>query len=1168
MIRLKQVADARMVALAVGAVLLCACFAGSAQAASPAWRVLALTGPTNLPPVTSEIQAVTVDATGGTFALTFGSQTTGPIAFNASAADMQSALNSLSSIGGSGGSVEVGGGLDDPSTITKYFVRFRGSLAGTDVALMTADSSQLIGSTATASVVTQTPGGTPGKGKIAAYATNVGGAPTVGPTTVTVGPLPAGITTSESASGDGWSCLPTGSGQSTVTCTRAASLAALDTAEPVVVPVEIASAAAQGTSVPVVVNGGGAGPDPRSRNMTEVPIVISDEPVAPGVQAMWAESWDENGSPAVQAGSHPNAAGTMFMVNTNVAPSGAVLPAGDLRDVVVDLPPGFIGNPMVTERCPRTQIGGCGLDSFVGEANPLTHSFPPLMSDSVGDQRLISNDKPAKGYAAQFTIHIVESLTGAVASVRSDEDFGVRVQAPNVSPFYLVYGSIFVLEGEPEDSNGKAFLTAPTDCAHEALAAPVTTISTRAWKVESIFSGRSSTVPPVVGCEQLDDAFKPKFSFQPGSDSAATGTAAVAELTVDQTTLLEPDELAPPHLKKSVVTLPEGMVLNPAAADGLQACSTDQIGLMGTDYPAPNPIRFDQDPVGCPDGSKIGTAEVTTPLLENPLAATLYLAAQGDNPFNSLLAMYIVVEDEETGITLKLPGKVTPDPRTGQLTAEFDNNPQTPFESLSLKFRGGGPRSTMATPDVCSSYTTKGSFTPWSAPESGPPVGTEDSFTINKGVGGTAACPQTKGQRPLNLGFAAGSTAPVAGGHSPFTLRITRPDGSQEIDKVTVSTPPGFAATLAGVATCSDAQLAQALARSKPGDGKAELASPSCPAASQVGTTTIGAGVGSQPYYVKTGKIYRTGPYRGAKQSLSFIVPAVAGPFDLGVQVVRTALQVNPVTAQITAESDPIPQILQGIPLQIRDIRVDLDRPNFTINPTNCSEMIVSAQVTGGSGAIANLNNRFQVDGCKNLGFKPNLKIAYKGATKRSGNPGLRAVLTQPGGQANISRTVVVLPRGSMIDNAHVNNPCTRAQYAANACPASSILGTATAWSPLLDQPLSGNVYFRSNGGERDLPDLVASLKGEVDVELVGWIDAIQNKRTGTSRVRNTFAAVPDAPVSKFELKMKGGKLGLIENGKNLCKQKNRASVKMAAHNGRTYDFNPVVQTSCRKKKK
>lgn len=1137
----------------VAGVLALAC-AAVAGAATPGWRLLAVTGPTNLPPVSSEIQKVAVDAEGGTFTLTYDGQTTDPLPSDATAGQLLAAIESLSSVVGSGGSVTVSGGPGDVDATHPYFVRFEGALGGVDLPPMSADGGQLLpvgGSSV--DVSTREDGGMPGKGEIAINATNVGGAATTSAPIVIDFELPPGITATPSAE-----CSVLGQD---VTCSRVASVQSGQTTASFMVPVTVGPGAPATAMSQVSVAGGGAA----GTDSTELTIVVAPAAAPPGIQALWAGAFDSDGNPSVQAGAHPEVAGAAFRLNTILSPAGRIIPAGDVKDVPVTLPPGFIGNPLVTARCPQSELGSslCE-DATVGIASPAIQNFDG--GNEVSGLLPLLNGIPPTGYAAEFTFKIAEAKASVLGTVRSDEDFGVTVTAPNIANQYKVYGAFTVLEGAPADAGGKAFLTNPTDCANEALVAPLTTISANSWQAIALFDTKTVALPPVTGCDQLE--FDPSFTFRPSTGQAASVTAATAELSLPQEGMLDPQQLASPHLDRSVVTLPRGMVLNPAAAAGLESCSTDEVGLKGTGFAMPNPIRFDLDPVACPDAAKIGVAEVSSPAIEDPLEGTIYLASQGDNPFGSLLAMYIVIDDEKTGIVAKLPGEVVPDPATGQLTAIFDHNPQLPFSSLKLTFRGGGPRSTMATPDVCGDYTTTGSFTPWSAPESGPPAGTSDSFTIDQGIGGGASCPRTKEQRPFSLGFEAGSTNPVAGAHSPFTLRVTRPDGNQELDRISVQTPPGFAATLKGVAVCPDAQLAQALSRNRPGHGADELASPSCPASSQVGTTTIGAGVGSQPYYVRTGKVYRTGVYRGAKQSLTFIVPAVAGPFDLGVQVVRTALQVNPTTAQITAESDPIPQILQGIPLQIRDVRVDIDRPGFALNPTNCEELGVNAQVTGGSGASQALANRFQVDGCRNLGFRPKLQLTYRGQTKRSGNPALRAVLTQPAGQANIGRTVVLLPVGSQIDNAHVSNPCTRDQYAANACPPGSILGTATAWSPLLDEPLSGNVYFRSNGGARELPDIVASLKGEVDVELVGFIDAVQNRKAGTSRVRNTFAVVPDAPVSRFVLNLKGGKVGLIENGKNLCRQVNRATVTMAAHNRRALTTRPAVKTSCKRKAK
>jgi hypothetical protein len=988
-----------------------------------------------------------------------------------------------------------------------------------------------------------------GEGTLLAYPTNVGGAATTTATTsVTVGPLPEGIRTAASAKGKGWTCPPTGAGQEIVTCTRNDSAPALSAVQPVEVPLQVGPTAAPASIAPVTMQGGGAA----LSSSFEAEITVSAARAKPGVQAFWAGAFDADGVPSTQAGGHPHSAATMFLVNTNLNGSNNVVPAGEPRDVIVDLPPGFVGNPMVTERCPRNVSGTCLLDAHVGEAKPMTTQFP---AEITGTLSRVYNDVPPIGYAAEFNFGFVEAHAAALASVRSDEDFGVTVTAPNLTPSYKVFGSYFLLEGNPADAHGKAFLTNPTDCANEAVIPPITTIMANSWEQPTLFGSRMVDIPPVLQCGGLQ--FKPTFSFQPSSTAPASPTGATAHLHVDQAGLTDPAKLAPPHLKDSIVTLPEGLNLNPSAADGLQACTTAQIGFKGNGYPMPNPTRFTKASPTCPDASKVGTAQIDSPLLEDPLAGTVYLAAQGDNPFNSLLALYILIDDEETGIVAKLPGKVTPDPKTGQLTASFENNPQVPFEDLTLNFRGG-PRSTLATPDICAAYTTSGSWTPWSAPESGAASPTTDSFS----VAGGATCPTTKAERPFNLGLSAGTTNPIAGSHSPFTLQITRPDGNQELDKISVTVPPGLLASLKGVGICSEAQIAQALSRNQGGDGAKEIASPSCSSSSQIGTTTIGAGVGSSPIYVKTGKVYLSGPYKSAPISLTFVVPAVAGPFDLGVQVVRTALNIDPKTAQATAVSDSIPQILDGIPLQIRDVRVNLDRQGFMLNPTNCEAMSIAGTVTGGSGAIANLTDRFQVDGCRNLGFKPKLKIQLHGKTKRASYQRLEAVVTAREGDANIAKASVALPHSEFLAQEHIRTVCTRVQFAADACPKGSIYGHAEAVSPLLDGTISGPVYLRSSNNP--LPDLVAALRGPdaqpIKVELAGRTDSVNGG------IRNTFDIVPDAPVSKFTLRMFGGDKSLIVNSRDLCKGKaQKATAKFTAQNGKTHDFRPVVGNDCGK---
>lgn len=407
----------------------------------------------------------------------------------------------------------------------------------------------------------------------------------------------------------------------------------------------------------------------------------------------------------------------------------------------------------------------------------------------------------------------------------------------------------------------------------------------------------------------------------------------------------------------------------------------------------------------------------------------------------------------------------------------------------------------------------------------------------------------------------AGSVLAKAGAHSDFVLRLAKQDGNQEFRRVDLTTPPGFAATLKGVTTCSDA----AVKKAEESDGKDEMSSPACPASSLVGTTTVGAGVGPTPFYVKTGKIYLTGPYKGAPLSLAFIVPAVAGPFDLGVQVVKTALFIDSKTAQVTAKSDPIPTILEGVPLQIKDIRVNIDRPNFTLNPTNCEVLSIKGTAYGEYNSSASLDQRFQVGECSKLSFHPKLDLKISGGTNRADYQRLRAVVTAKPGEANIARAAVTLPHSIFLANEHIRTVCTRVQFAAFDCPKGSVYGKAKAVTPLLDEPLAGPVYLRSSSNP--LPDLVARLRGPdnrpIEVELSGRTDSINEG------IRNTFDLVPDAPVTKFTLELFGGQKSLLVNSRNLCKgPKQRAVARFVGQNGRRSDQYPVVRNDCGKKRK
>jgi hypothetical protein len=571
--------------------------------------------------------------------------------------------------------------------------------------------------------------------------------------------------------------------------------------------------------------------------------------------------------------------------------------------------------------------------------------------------------------------------------------------------------------------------------------------------------------------------------------------------------------------------------------------------------------QFTPDPADCPDASKLGTVTIKSPaVIDHPLEGDVYLATPHQNPFNSLLAIYITVNDPKSGVVVKLPGLIEADPKTGQLTATVTEAPQLPFEDLELSFfKGAG--APLKTGIACGTSEVKTDMVPWSAPE-GATMHPSDSFTIDHGAGG-GPCVKDEASAPNAPKFEAGTVTPKAGAYTPFSLKLTRADGTQQLTGIDTILPKGLIARLAGTPYCSDAALAAAATKT----GKAEQASPSCPAASKVGSVTVGAGAGPTPFYT-SGNAYLSGPYKGAPLSLAVVTPAVAGPFDLGTVVVRNALHVDPASAVVHAVSDPFPSILEGIPLDLRSIALNLDKPEFTKNPTSCAPFAITGLAQALSGQSAPLNEHFQVGSCNKLAFKPKLHISLHGEAKRSGNPALTAVLKMGAGQANIAKTTVLLPASQFIDTNHINNPCTRVQFNADQCPASSILGAARAFTPLLDQPLEGPVYFRSNGGERELPDLVADLRGQIHVTLVGFIDTVPIKGTEKARIRTTFADIPDAPVSKFLLRLYGGKRGLIENSKNLCRGIGPAGVQMDGHNGKLFDFDVKLGTSCPAAKK
>lgn len=1082
-------------------------------------------------------------------------QKTAPIPFDASPAAVQSALEAVPAIGP--GSVTVTGGPGGDAA-HPYFLEFGGSLADENVAEVLVDEAGLTGAHPLIHVFTTVPGGV-GTGEIVVMLANTGGLPSSGLITAKVGPLPAGIVTSGPGIGTEWTC-PGGAGETTVTCTSAEPLRVLHASPNALsIPIEVDAGAPASASVPVEVSGGGTA----KTDSYQLPIVVSKKPASFGVSAAWAGSFEADGSPSTQAGGHPYQSAAYIMLNSVRLGNGGFAPAGDSKNVVVDLPPGFTGNPLAGKRCPQSLVIEPGQGSELCNEEMSVGNLDPFIGEPKESLKLPSrlyNDVPPKGYAAEFTTRLAFPLQSVLATVNSEDGFGIRLTGPNNANFDKIYGVYTGFEGVPQFGNGQALLTNPVNCAESRQTQPVVRARASTYQDPDTYPETTLPQPALTGCENLE--FKGKdgsgqgqvgFSFQPTSTQGSTPVGAEAHLHIDQPGLTDPNGLVTPELKRSVIRFPEGMNVNPSSANGLGACSEAEIGYRGDGFPMPSPMRFTEAPPTCPDNSKIGSAEIKTPLLDNPLVGTLYLAAQEKNPFGSLLAVYLVVNDPLSGVIIKLPGKIDPDPDTGQLTATFDNNPQLPFEDLILKIRGGGPRSQFATPDVCGTYETAGTWTPWSAPESGPPAETSDGFDVSAGCSPTAA------SRPFAPSLEAGTVNPLAGAHSPLVLKVVRKDGEQELRQLDFALPPGLVGKLAGIPYCSEGDIAAAGAKT----GKEEQAAPSCPAASRLGSVDTAAGVGSEPVHVG-GEIYLAGPYKGAPISAVVVTPALAGPFDLGNVIIRSPLFIDPQTAQITAKSDPIPTILRGLPLKLREVAIQLDRPSFTLNPTSCDPMTIAAGATSSDGATSSPSSRFQVGDCGKLGFKPRLSLRLNGGTKRSMYPKLIATLEQPAGQANIRRVSVALPHSVFLEQGHIRTICTRVQFAAKECPKGSVYGHAEAISPLVDQPLKGPVYMRSSNHK--LPDLVVALRGPaeqpVEIDLAGRIDSVRGG------IRNSFELVPDAAVSKFVLRMKGGEKGLLVNSTNICRGVHRATVRMIGQNSKRADQRPELKAQCGKRGK
>ena len=907
--------------------------------------------------------------------------------------------------------------------------------------------------------------------------------------------------------------------------------------------------------------------------------------------------------------------------NEKVGGDGSVTsnPVRDPKDVVVALPPGLLGNPVAVPRCPLATLTGekngepefCPADTVVGWVRLTWFGG----REDVGS---IVNVTPAPGESAEFaleldkvrvqtpllTAHLVHSANGEygfavlsngiskVGLQRFELTFwGVPADASHDAMRGIGCGQSFSADPLECDRAGNhasgvppvPFLSLPSDCA----AGPETaTMRADSWEEPgSVREGKyegykeaSTVMPAVTGCDAL--SFSPGIEVQPDNLLADAPVGLGVDVSVPQNE--EPGALATPHLRDATVTLPAGVSISPGIIDGIQACN--ESGPEGINFEGPESEEVGLSgelqlaPGKCPNASTVGTAEAITPLLPEPVKGHVYLArpkcggagepacTNQDALDGNLYQLYLELGGTgplaNEGVNIKAHGYVEANPATGQLTTKFLENPQAPFSELKIRLNGG-PRAPLDNPATCGQATTTADFTPWSAPgmtSEGLVAGTPDAtpssfFNVDlAGDGLGTPCPSL----PFAPGFSAGNVSPQAAQFSSFTMNLTRQDREQYVKGIQVHTPPGLLGMLSSVPLCEE-PLAD---------------SGHCPGSSRIGSTRVASGAGSHPFEI-SGTVYLTKGYGGAPFGLSIVTNAVAGPFNLGLVVVRAKIAVNPVDSSLTITTDEtgpyaIPQILFGVPLRLKQVTVNIDRPGFMFNPTNCKGQQITAAVSGSGQAVANVSSPFAAGGCKSLAFKPGFTVATSGKTSRLDGASLDAKLTFPafkaGSEANISYVKVELPKQLPTRLTAIQKACLAATFERNpaGCPRQSILGIAKASTPLLPVKLEGPVYFVSHGGEA-FPSLIVVLQGDgVRVDLTGTT-LIKHGVTST-----TFKTVPDVPVSSFELYLPEGPYSALGATSNLCTVKGglKMPTEFTAQNGATLKQNTkITVTNCSKHK-
>jgi hypothetical protein len=870
---------------------------------------------------------------------------------------------------------------------------------------------------------------------------------------------------------------------------------------------------------------------------------------AAGFEEFGIESFGAEES-TVAAGMHPDFTTAFTFKHEDTTLLEEELSSGRLQGVSVALPPGLTGNPANFPKCSAGQFVAqeCPIATQVGIVKVLLSGHAAATETLTTP--LYDLEPPHRSMVARFGFIATVFDEYINIKVRTGSDYGVTATVEDSSGQAAVVSATTTLWGSPSDpshdelrltpfeaeigcenacltpSGGRSsgvpvrpFMTNPTSCSSQL----VTATATNYEQPGKIFSAEA-LLPPTTACDAL--SFQPSLTVEPTSRQAGAPTGLNAVLKIPQTNSVGLP--ATSEMRDASVTLPEGMTIAPGAANGLEACSAAQVGLG------------QETQSNCPEAAKIGSATFVSPALPEAVHGAIY---QRTPEAGHLFRIWLV--SDEYGLHLKIPGEIEADPRTGRLTSVFSETPQLPVEEIDLQFKGGA-RAPLKNPDACGTYQTEYELTPWSG--SAPTVG-KTAMTIDEGCA-------TGGFKPK---LSAGSANPVGGAFSPFTVDVTQEAAEQNLAGLDVTLPPGLEANLTGVELCPAAQAATG----------------ACPASSQIGTTTVAAGPGSSPLWIpQPGKaptaVYLTGPYKGAPFGLSILVPAQAGPFDLGNVVVRAAIHVDPRTAQASVTSDPLPQILEGVPISYRTVKVDISRPGFILNPTSCAPTSVGANATSAAGAVASLSDRFQVSGCAGLPFKPTFSASTQGKASKANGASLTVKVAAKPGEANIGKVNLQLPVQLPSRLTTLQKACTEAVFNANpaACPAESVIGSATAHTPILEVPLSGPAYLVSHGGAA-FPDVEFVLQADErggDFEII--LDGGTQIKKGITY--SNFETVPDAPISSFETVLPTGPHSIVTanlpsaDNYNLCGQALKMPTKLTGQNGAVVEQTTAIAvTGC-----